>query len=42
MLLGETGTGKEFLAHVMYHNGSRPFIGVNCTAMEQYSCALQA
>jgi two-component system, NtrC family, response regulator AtoC len=36
MLLGETGTGKEFLAHVIHHNGSRssgPFIGVNCTAI---------
>ena len=36
MLLGETGTGKEFLAHVIHHNGPRasgPFIGVNCTAI---------
>src|ERR1043166_1866312 len=36
MLLGETGTGKEFLAHIIHHNGPRaagPFIGVNCTAI---------
>ncbi|MDO9119092.1 MAG: sigma-54 dependent transcriptional regulator [Nitrospira sp.] len=36
MLLGETGTGKEFLARVIHHNGARasePFIGVNCTAI---------
>jgi two-component system, NtrC family, response regulator AtoC len=36
MLLGETGTGKEFLARVIHHTGARgigPFIGVNCTAI---------
>jgi two-component system response regulator AtoC len=36
MLLGETGTGKEFLARVIHHNGPRasgPFLGVNCTAI---------
>jgi two-component system response regulator AtoC len=36
MLLGETGTGKEFIARVIHHNGPRasgPFIGVNCTAI---------
>jgi two-component system, NtrC family, response regulator AtoC len=36
MLLGETGTGKEFFARVIHHNGPRstgPFIGVNCTAI---------
>jgi len=36
LMLGETGTGKEFVARVLHHNGSRaasPFIGVNCTAI---------
>src|SRR5215831_8082103 len=36
LLQGETGTGKEFLARVLHHNGPRssgPFIGVNCTAI---------
>ncbi len=36
LLLGETGTGKEFIARVLHHNGLRaaaPFIGVNCTAI---------
>lgn len=36
LLQGETGTGKEFIARVLHHNGSRaagPFIGVNCTAI---------
>jgi two-component system response regulator AtoC len=34
--MGETGTGKEFIARVLHHNGTRaaaPFIGVNCTAI---------
>ena len=36
LLLGETGTGKEYLARILHHNGARaagPFIGVNCTAL---------
>jgi two-component system, NtrC family, response regulator AtoC len=36
LLQGETGTGKEFIARVLHHNGARsaaPFIGVNCTAI---------
>jgi|CXWL01.1.fsa_nt_gi two-component system response regulator AtoC len=36
LLLGETGTGKEFFARVLHHNGVRasgPFVGVNCTAI---------
>ena len=38
LLLGETGTGKEFVARVLHHNGPRnkgPFVGVNCTAIPQ-------
>ncbi len=38
LLQGETGTGKEFIARVLHHNGPRkeaPFIGVNCTAIPQ-------
>jgi len=36
LLLGETGTGKEFIARVLHHNGTRAaasFVGVNCTAI---------
>ena len=38
LLQGETGTGKEFFARILHHNGPRkqaPFIGVNCTAIPQ-------
>ena len=36
LLQGETGTGKEFMARILHHNGPRrsgPFVGVNCTAI---------
>ena len=38
LLNGETGTGKEFVARVLHHNGARrdaTFVGVNCTAIPQ-------
>lgn len=38
LLQGETGTGKEYMARVLHHNGPRknaPFVGVNCTAIPQ-------
>jgi two-component system response regulator AtoC len=36
LLVGEAGTGKEFLAHVIHHNGERargPFVGINCKCL---------
>ena len=38
LLQGETGTGKEYIARILHHNGPRkdaPFVGVNCTAIPQ-------
>ncbi len=36
LLLGETGTGKEFLARVIHHNSARakgPFVKISCTTL---------
>lgn len=36
LLMGETGTGKELLAHAIHYNGPRaasPFLEINCTAI---------
>jgi two-component system, NtrC family, response regulator AtoC len=36
LLMGETGTGKEFLAREIYHNCARakgPFVRINCTTI---------
>jgi two-component system response regulator AtoC len=40
LLLGEIGTGKEFLARVIHHNGVRakaPFVRINCTTISPQS-----
>ncbi|HET7275882.1 MAG TPA: sigma-54 dependent transcriptional regulator [Longimicrobiaceae bacterium] len=36
LLIGETGTGKELLAHAIHYNGPRataPFLEINCSAI---------
>jgi two-component system, NtrC family, response regulator AtoC len=36
LLMGEAGTGKEFLARVIHHNGGHatgPFVGINCKSL---------
>ncbi|MBX3331207.1 MAG: sigma-54-dependent Fis family transcriptional regulator [Nitrospira sp.] len=36
LLMGETGTGKEFLARVIHHNSARakgPFVKISCTTL---------
>lgn len=36
LLMGETGTGKEFLARVIHHNSTRekgPFVKISCTSL---------
>jgi two-component system response regulator AtoC len=40
LLIGETGTGKEFLAQVIHHNSARangPFVQINCTTISPQS-----
>jgi two-component system, NtrC family, response regulator AtoC len=38
LLMGEAGTGKEFLARVIHHNGvgaKGAFVGINCTSLSR-------
>jgi len=40
LLMGEIGTGKEFLARVIHYNGARakgPFVRINCTTISPQS-----